>query len=301
MPRPAKKEWAEQCGSAVDAPSLRIRPRCPVGDEVRRIALELVRAAAHSLDDASGSGAAEATHEARKRFKELRALLRLADGTDHAAELTLARHELRDAGRCLAAARDAVSRMEAIEALDARPDSAAAPLLDRLREVLRVVRVPPSGVDAALDLLAAATGRIEGCTFLRCDRAAVERNVRRSFNRARRAMARAMDSGSPAGYHEWRKRTKEQWYHARMAGAHLPALAAREPELRRLAQLLGDHHDLVVLSGVAVRYLDGATAVRLLSLADQRMRELEWDAGSIGLALFARDGIAEISPPEVSG
>ena len=77
---------------------------------------------------------------------------------------------------------------------------------------------------------------------------AVAGGLGKTYERARQAMAEAHEAPSAERMHEWRKRVKYHWYHARLlqpmrAGMLEPHVAAAD----RLSQLLGDHHDLAVL------------------------------------------------------
>ncbi len=70
----------------------------------------------------------------------------------------------------------------------------------------------------------------------------------RTYKRARKRMQEAWSARSDEAMHEWRKRVKYHWYHARFLGDVVPAMTRPQAEaLDELSDLLGDHHDLAVL------------------------------------------------------
>ena len=72
--------------------------------------------------------------------------------------------------------------------------------------------------------------------------------LRRSYRRAREAWRRAVAEPKPRLLHDWRRRTKELWYHLCLAHSAAPDyLEEAAGELEVLAEFLGDDHDLVVL------------------------------------------------------
>ena len=95
----------------------RIDPKKPFDDEIRRAGLELIDDTVTILRD-QPSGSHEAVHDARKRFKRLRALYRLI----RKAAPDFGRGEnarIRDIARSLAFARDATALVETAEYLEA--------------------------------------------------------------------------------------------------------------------------------------------------------------------------------------
>lgn len=94
----------------------RIDPKKPFDDEIRRAGLELIDDAITILRDRP-SGPHEAVHDARKRFKRLRALYRLvARGAPDFSREENAR--FRDIARSLAFARDATALVETADYLE---------------------------------------------------------------------------------------------------------------------------------------------------------------------------------------
>lgn len=256
----------------------------PLAAEVRRVATELADDAVARLHATAEGPRETAVHEARKRFKELRALLRLIESAAGRRQTKEWRRQLRDAGRSLSGARDVDALQETFEKLQERFGDAF---------------VRSSAFTESLIASAESSQLETGPAFQRIasfrDRAAlwqfdvapknITSAIRTSIREAQRAMNTALEERGAAMFHEWRKRAKDLWYHARMTAGVIPAMRDREPQLRKLARILGDHHDLVILREVAAAHADATNAedaINVVTLARERMRELEEDAETLG-------------------
>jgi hypothetical protein len=256
-----------------------------IGDGLRRVAIAAVDDATQRL--AKEPPTEKDIHETRKRLKELRALERLAgDGTQRIA--------MRDAGRALASSRDADALIEAFDKLRERF------LVDwgvrkfgKIRRALVAAKqsVPPpdnAGVTAALQTIrdSIAQWRLDDPRF-----DLISRGLRAGYRRARRQMRTAFATRDPAGFHEWRKRVKEHWYHLQVIENAWPAvLGPHEAALHQLSRLLGDHHDLVVLRATIQQTPEAFGSKRLIRSFDRyvatRLGELEQEAEVVGRRLF---------------
>ncbi len=112
-----------------------------------------------------------------------------------------------------------------------------------------------------------------------------------SYSRGRKAMAAARKKDSPELYHEWRKRTKDHWYHVRLLESlWTDVMEARESNLHDLETWLGDDHNLIVLQ----QQLDRATGAfgderekkLFKALAKERRNELRENSFIAGRRLF---------------
>jgi CHAD domain-containing protein len=240
-----------------DGPSraYRLKHGESVKDGVRRIAHGRADDAVERLDSAANGDLGAGIHEARKDLKKLRSLLRLA--RDGLGDATYSRENrrFRDAGRRLSDARDAEVKLETLAALenrfeDALPDRAA----DGLRERLEGDRADEldearGQLDAAAIEIATGRERIGDWPLTGSGWSLLEPGIRRSYRRSRKRMARVREEPSSECVHEWRKRTKDHWYHLRLiSGADREALGAEADQVHELSGLLGDHHDLEVLA-----------------------------------------------------
>jgi CHAD domain-containing protein len=299
---------------------------------VRRMALaQLELAIAMLAGDATAPLEAAEVHEMRKALKRLRALLRLARAPLGESRYADADAVARHAGHTLSLARDAEVTLETLERMIARhPRKLDRAGVRRLRSRLADereqsrVRTLTDGAERAnlLDELRACRSRLTAWQPESGASAGLQPGVRSLYRdgRARRRRAeRAKGSGSRR-LHEWRKRVKDLRYaaealapaeapeerlahkrkarserrraqHARRARRRLTRLAARAD---RLAETLGEHHDLGVLDAWVARQAGAPGgpvgrrgARRLKKLIAQRRAKLRRRALRDGARLYA--------------
>jgi CHAD domain-containing protein len=264
----------------------------------------IVRCAREQLDDAIGElsdGVDEdptrAVHSARKAIKKERSLLRLARG---AMSPTQRRHEnqaLREAARALSGARDADVMIETAAELSERfagqlPQSAFAEISDALRrkrDASAGQATDSSRNEGAIEQIGAVRVRLDDWQLGQTGWPALESGVQRSYRQGRKAFAAAQREPSLENLHAWRKRVKDLWYHQRLLGQVCgPAIRGQAKDAHRLADLLGDDHDLGVLRGaLTADHLDVAVdLVAVLALIDHRRAELQTEARHIGTRVY---------------
>lgn len=242
---------------------------------IRRIADEQIVRAREHLQDAELS-ADKRVHETRKRFKEMRALLRLVRAP-LGDQFTIENAWFRDAARDLASVRDADAVLEALADLEL-----PARVRNRVRRRLR--RDPDharlAGLTAnTVQQLAIAQARVALWPPMDDAFHTLSPGLVRTYRDARRTMKHAR---SAKELHEWRKHVKTHWYHLQLTTQVWPALMkALSAELKELSQALGHHHDLDVLSGMAGEEPGLAAAIAA------RQRKMERDAHGIGVRAFA--------------
>ena len=178
----------------------RLRADAPLGVEILRVLNGQFDLAVDAL---AQSDSEEGVHEARKALKRLRALVRLIRdeiGDDRYAHVNA---ELRDAGRSLAAVRDAAAIAVVLERLVADRADVSATEVGRVRERLRAAqaRAEP-GTDARATVERLKTIRRELAALAIRDEldpllAGLRRSARRG-RRAARARARRADDRAPA-------------------------------------------------------------------------------------------------------
>jgi CHAD domain-containing protein len=237
--------------------STRIDPCQPLAAEVRRVLADEIGKARTSLAKAMNDPNA-GIHETRKRFKKIRALLRLVRG---AAENFYATENARyrDIARTLAGARQATALVETLDRfLHEFPREAAA--LSAMRARLADKR--PKKGDADLEaniataLVACREGEKAAARFAIAGDAAgiLETGVKKTLKRAGRSLAAATESGDAEDFHDLRKAVK-------MHAAQLALLADFWPHGRRkrleaadaLGTALGDLNDLAVIADLIER------------------------------------------------
>lgn len=260
---------------------------------LRRIACSQIDKA---LDELRTLERAEAIHQVRKRCKKLRGLIRLvrpgfpAYSQENAA--------FRDAARLLSEARDKTAMIEAFDRIAGHFESklepgALAPIRRQLED--RRSDLDDEAVDENLTrfraAMLAARKRAESWAIEGDGADAVEGGVKKTYARAVKAMAEAQDARTGAALHEWRKRVKYHWHHARLLKRAWPLLMEAEAEAAdELSDILGDHHDIVVFEEkieTGALKADGAAGDLFRGLLRARRETLEAKAFEKGAALCA--------------
>jgi CHAD domain-containing protein len=265
---------------------------------LRRIALARADSALERLREAELiDDPATCVHGARKDLKKLRALVRLLRRELGAGLYRAENRRYRDAGRQLSATRDAEVKLRTLEALRERfPERLAPEGVGGWRRELeaerdRAVAGACRGASIAIARNAVEAGRARIAAWpLRSDSwRLVGPGVERSYRRGRKAMSRAAADPSGENLHEWRKRAKDLWYHLRILEEALPPpLAGSVERADRLAEALGDHHDLTVLGeDLAARSLPTLHRPALAEAIEQRRGELAAAAFEQGETLYA--------------
>jgi CHAD domain-containing protein len=267
----------------------------PLPDGFRRVAGEEIAAIQADLSSCHADRD-RAVHQARRRFKRLRALLRLARqslGVQFAAE----NRRWRDAGRKLAANRDAAVLGATFDAMagrcgDARPEADLARLRahlaghgpsppDERHELDRVLQ-------GVLDDLDAAKERLH-CLDWPKSRKDLSRGLRQSQRRLRKSWKRACGGSDPEALHEWRKRVKDQMAQLGLLRKAIPdELKERRKDAKRVAELLGEDRDILLLcERLAGAVPPGTEAGRDMLLREiaARRQELRSEALKAGEAL----------------
>jgi len=277
----------------------RIRPARNAAKEVRKAALGRINKAIQALC-VEPSERAEGVHQARKRFKELRALLRLVR-EPLGARFNVDNRRLRDAGRRLAESRDAAAMLESWDAL-ARTDQ---PLFvsDAFRQIrLRLQqRAAPDGevhtgfdveVTQVLGDLRALTRDVQHWKLPGKGFGLLAAGFRRTYADGVRDLARAQKADSDELLHEWRKRVKDHWYHCQLLSPCWPdALESRAEQLKQVADALGDDHDLAVMTelmqGEPELFGTPDTREAVQRCIEQRRAQLQQRALRLGRRLYA--------------
>ena len=266
----------------------------PVRHAIVRCGREQLDRAVGELSEGMSDDPVRAIHNARKAIKKERALLRLARGAMPARQRRRENAALREAGRRLSGARDADVMIASIEALSERfSGQLPATTFDAIREHLESRRSSGGGslLDArAVQDLGSVRVRVEDWEITKDGWKAIEPGLTRSYEQGRRAFKRARRSRTLADMHAWRKRVKDLWYHDRLlAPAGGPVLRGQAKDAHRLADLLGDDHDLGVLRETLTHEVipvpvDVDAVVKLL---DHRHTELQDEALRLGRRVYA--------------
>ncbi|MGB3624253.1 MAG: CHAD domain-containing protein [Henriciella sp.] len=264
-----------------------------------RIAISQLESGLEELCDDSMARSAK-VHAARKRCKKMRGLVRFVRCSfdDYSGENKI----FRDAARTLSDARDATALLATADALETHfskelKKAALNPLRDRLET--KKAALDDDEIESRLaDMVAVfenALERVKDWSLGETGPDAFTGGVAKTYDRARKAMAKARKTGKADDFHAWRKRVKYHRYHARLAKRiWRPVLDGRVEEADALSDDLGDHHDLAVLTTAAKEALgpDAETAELVEGLARARQAQIEASCFERGEKLFSEKGAA---------
>jgi CHAD domain-containing protein len=275
--------------------SFALRADRPLDRDVRRLARKQLTKARDALSGQDGGPDDARVHDARKRLKRVRALLRLARPGLGKKRYARENAALRDTARPLSEVRDARALVGALDKLRDRPGVDADALgcvrdwlLGRQDAVRRRVVDEEKGVEGTAAALEDALGRTGGWDLDGGGWAVVGDGLRRIYRAGRKAWQAAREDPTDANLHEWRKQAKYLWHALRLLepiGAE--ALGGLIEKAHDLADRLGDDHDLVVLDSLLAdegQGVEGSAALR--PVLDARRQELQREAWALGEELY---------------
>lgn len=271
----------------------------PIPGGIRRLVREQIDRASDELTDDT-LDRHKGVHQARKRFKKIRAVLRLVRpelGTVYRVENNWFREI---AGR-LSEARDAQVLIETLDALRCTFDDQVTPdafasvqtvLVERREAITASEAVLDRHVAEVVEDLRVARLRVEDWPLTTNSFATLRPGLEQIYRRGRKALARAYAHPVPEEFHEWRKHVKDHWYHIRLLQRLWPKLMRGYCEsLKDLAEMLGDDHDLSVLRQTLLdrpkTYGNERELEVLLGLIGSRQAELRAKAETCGQRIFA--------------
>ncbi len=239
-------------------PGYRLENDEPVPDGLRRVAVGRVRRAVERLDE-PGEDQGKAIHGARKDLKKLRSVLRLVRAEIGEKRYGKLNRRFRDAGRLLSESRDAEVKVETLADLEERfgdefPADSAIVWRSALERERYAGAADPEGEVAerreeAARLIEGGREELARLPLEKDSWSAVAPGLLRAYDGGRKSLRAVRRHADPDSVHEWRKRTKDLWYHLRLLHDLWPGLlGATVDEAHDLADLLGDHHDLAVLA-----------------------------------------------------
>ena len=241
---------------------------------------------------------------ARKAIKKGRAALRLLRGS--IAKTTYRRENaaLRSAAHVLDPVRDASVLLAALQATRARyrslaGDQATAALARALRrrrqQANRELEAQPQLLAMARGTLRQVDRRARHWRVARRGWSGLGPGFERIYRTGRRTGRAARAHPDPPSLHEWRKQV-QYLRHALQIIHHLQAGAAPKASARarRLAEYLGEDHDLALLRASALAYARAheLDCDALVSVIDRRRRELQRKALPLGRRLYGRSAPA---------
>lgn len=281
--------------------SYRLTTKESLPDGIRRIAREQLDKAIAQLAHQTTDNQEEAIHDARKRFKKIRAVIRLVRSELGEAVYQQENSCFREVGRQLSEVRDAQVRINTLEALaqhfadTVEPDafSSVRRALDAYSEATQhYVIQEESAVDTVLPQLEIARDRIATWSLKHHRWSVLKPNIDKTYGRGLKAFHAAYKDNTAENMHEWRKRVKYFWYDLRLLRPLWPdMMKAWAKQASTLADYLGDDHDLAVLRQFILsqpKRLQGNEQLEvLITLIDHRQAELQTAARFLGERLYA--------------
>lgn len=288
--------------------SYHIRPSEHFTAEFKAVGTEQLTLAITALTDRP-QGLPEAVHEARKNFKRLRSLYRLA-AADIPAFRRSENARIRNMARALSTSRDATALVEVSQyLLDHAENSDERAALKRIGKVLTArrderaaegsqleecVAAAISTCGRALDALALITFRDGGKKGAR----RIAKGWRRALERAAAALQACADTTDAHLFHELRKRSQDYRFYLDILQRLWPsAMHAKRVEVTKIVDLLGHHNDLALLASLVDEqpHLLGKSedVAYLLSAVITRQKILREAALTVAASAFRDDPNAE--------
>ena len=271
-----------------------------VEEGTRRIAREQLEKAIDELTD-SDRDQHKAVHQVRKRCKKLRGLLRLVrlslDNGIYETENAC----FRDAASDLSSVRDAQTLVDTYDDLLSRFDtqlqedaftSIRKQLVERRTYIAKEEVGLQDSLDEFLSTMREAQARVDKWKLDGKGFDALEPGLRKTYERACKAMELAHEEPTTENFHEWRKRSKYHWYHSRLLEGIWPSeLEVRCKAAKTLSDYLGDDHDLAILretiSDKPGDYGSKKDIQAFVALIDRRRNQLQSKAFPLGQRLFS--------------
>ncbi|TWF52028.1 CHAD domain-containing protein [Neorhizobium alkalisoli] len=241
--------------------AFRLRPDRPFTAEFRSVAENQLKKAIGFLEN-QPDGPHEAIHDARKKFKRVRALYRLIE--PDAKDFRRAENaRLRDMAKTLSAVRDATALIETVDYLtteagseeeQAALASASNALTKRRDRIAAEEHDLPAKMAAAADTCRAAIAALDGLELDDHHRRTAKR-LGKVWEKQRRkaiaALSQCHDNTHAEAFHDLRKCGQVYWMHLSLLRDAWPsAMAAKQRETKLLVDRLGHEHDLSVLTEI---------------------------------------------------
>ena len=277
----------------------RLRAKEPVSRGLIRAAQEQIDKALAEIRGSELPGH-EKVHQLRKRLKKLRAVLRLVRpeiGSVYREENVV----FRDLGREFSRRRDARVYLETLDFLEecVEDDSVRAAfgsVRDALGDQVEAIREEEAALDRQLTDAAAflveARQRAEAWPIPDSGFEAVAGGLKKTYGRGRNAYGAAYEDPTAENFHEWRKRVKYHWYHARLLRNVWPdVMKGYCSALSGLSDILGREHDLTVLMAVLTENRKSFENTRdlqvVLGAAERNRSRLRREAAPVGARVYA--------------
>jgi CHAD domain-containing protein len=276
--------------------AFRLKQDAPIAAEVRRIVLRQLELAISELHSVGDPQSDEAVHDARRRVKKIRAIIRLVRPVLAGGGRSVDR-DLSRVSRLLAPVADGQGVVETLEELAHRyAKTLPKPTLEaaRVGVIRNSARADHHAEARGVMKIAAGTLRHERkrIKHWRIDVRgfkAIGPGLEESYKRARRMMLHAWSKPRPSRFHSWRRCVKDHWFHVRLlegrCGNHL---LAHQRRIEALDGILGEYHNVILLRDVLVKdtALTRDEVARCLRVVARYQRVLRRHAEMLGVRVF---------------
>lgn len=261
--------------------SFSFKHRGDTAGQVRELAADQMRSAIELAE--AGKDFDKTVHDLRRRCKKIRGLIRLVQ--PRFKEFSSENDALRTAANSLSAMRDAAVMIETFDTLMKSP-WAGALSWDRkhiLRQELNLHlnRIAANQdrttlLDAFASSMKSALNRIENWSLDGDGFGLLDAGLRNTYGTMRTDMEKAAKTNDPVHFHEWRKRVKYHDFHIGLLKPTAPhLLTGRKQNLGKLGDLLGEHHNISVLSDALTTMAGPLEPILLQGLAAEQRTFVE--------------------------
>jgi CHAD domain-containing protein len=274
----------------------RLKSGQAVSSEIRRIVLRQLDLATSELKSIGDPESDDAIHDARRRVKKIRSVIRLVRPVLDTADRTVD-PDLRRVSKLLAPVADGQGVIDTLNQL-ARRYRQILP-----RETVATLRSDLLARERRIDAKAEAEHVLQKARkSLRTHRQDVKRwrlsaegfraiapGLKESVRRARDAMVLAWMHPTAAHHHAWRRFVKDHWFHVRLLEGRCDnRLMPVQRRLEALDGVLGEYHNLVLLREVLVSdaSLSNREAARCLHVVERYQRALRRHAQMLGIRIY---------------
>jgi CHAD domain-containing protein len=276
--------------------AFRLKPGEPLDKCARRIVRDQIDKALGSLTGLRANDAEKAIHDARRRFKKVRAVLRMARAGLGPKRTARETQRFRDAARPLSDVRDAEVLADAFEELVKRFDPIGhvttvdlirTSLANRKRNAWRRILDDEPTIATVIESIQKERRRVKRWEFDDDDWSILKKGLARIYRKGYRASRIASIDPTDENLHDWRKRIKDLDYLLEILRPIRPDSIGEDAETTsQLAEALGDDHDLAVLRHALtepeIATQAGAEIGAILTLIDVRRSELQHAARLLG-------------------
>jgi hypothetical protein len=281
----------------------RFKANAPVEANVHRILNEQLDKAQHQLSDKFVRKPASAIHDARKRLKKGRSVLRLIRRSLKKDTYKQEKDALKYVGKQLASARDGEAYQETLnmvlehhaQVINVNVFSDVQVALREYHQAkLHMLMDSDEPMMTVRSSLKDSSIRLRQLSLQASGWDALDQGLERIYYQGKKRFKVAYEEGTDSAFHEWRKRVKDLWYDTRLLRSTWPSVMnAFETEAHQLSKILGDDHDIAELRQFLLNcdraIAPGVALDVLFPLMNDFQEQLRQQAYDLGGRLYAEE------------